>query len=569
MFAYLKRHKFALALSVLFSLVTSLLSIGLVGLIQKLVDAMIGGNPVLLKYLILLLSVLLVLNLVTGYLNILWEADILRKIHLSLKADIFKGILFSPHDQYYASTTGDKINLFENDLNYVEEYYFNNFFLLLRSGFIVAVGLIYLISLNMTVSLLLLLGSILILLAPLFLGNSIDRLGANYSASKGRFISSLKDHLEGMDVVRAFHVEKEVAQAVGKPLRAMEDDLFALKSQMGLYSQLLVSGNFLMMALSFSLGGLLVIQKVISLGELIAIIQVINLIITPLGDSARAVTEMVGSQAVRRKISAWLDQGSPGDQAPNSLGEAATFSGIQCQGLAYRPDEETYLLKDIDFKLAAGQKIAIVGPSGSGKSTLLKVIANVLEVHQGQRLINGLDYAGQELLIQDLVSLVHQEPFIFNDTIENNVRLYQDLEPGKLDHAMEFTLLGEDMKKRIESNCSEGGKNLSGGEKQRIGLARAILRETPVLLLDEVTSALDPETASKLEENLMSLGKTLVMVTHNMESACLKFADEILCLAQGSIIERGSFQQLIQKRGYFHKMYTQQRGQDELSIGSK
>lgn len=209
------------------------------------------------------------------------------------------------------------------------------------------------------------------------------------------------------------------------------------------------------------------------------------------------------------------------------------------------------------MRLEPKKKYVVLGPSGCGKTTLLKIIANVLEPSSGGIYINDLNYTEHEELVSRMLSLVHQDTFIFNDIIENNIRLYQDYPPEAFDHAIAATVLKEKLKERIQSDCSEGGSSLSGGEKQRIAIARAILRDSPVLLLDEITSALDRVTAKTIVGNLFAMEeKTIVFVTHKMETEFLKRADCIMCMNQGMIIESGSWGELMEEKGYFYKLYA-------------
>lgn len=341
--------------------------------------------------------------------------------------------------------------------------------------------------------------------------------------------------------------------------------MFKLKRILGLYNQVMITGNYLIMAVSFSIGGVLVIKKYISIGELIAITQVMNIIISPIGEVGNALTEMSSSIAVRKKIenSIRVEKKNLYHIAQDT--DSVSFYGIECRNISYIVADGEFLLQKVSIKLEPGKKYVIIGPSGCGKTTLLKIISNMLDIESGERSINGLEYEHNEELLTELVSFVHQDTFIFNDTIENNIRLYQNYNKEFFDFAISTAMLYEKVKNRIGSNCSEGGSNLSGGEKQRIAIARAILRNSPVLLLDEITSALDGITAEIIERNLLKMEeKTIVFVTHKIESEFLKRADCIFCMDQGMIIESGSWDALIKEKGYFYKLYAARKNKIEI-----
>ncbi|BFK89627.1 MULTISPECIES: ABC transporter ATP-binding protein [Blautia] len=553
---YIWKQKYSLLGSVLLALLCSLLSVMLIYIVQNLVDSMTTGQAGLLQRMIMLLVGLLAANFIFGYFSVLLEAKISRKLHLDMKKDLFQAILSQRYKDFKKTSIGSKLSVFENDINFVEEYYFNNIFVLIRNVIVLAVAVTYLFVLNIPMGILLLVCSVVILFVPLLLGKNIDPISEEYAHDKGEFIGQLKDYCEGMDVIHAYNIEKHVQKNYFAALNKLESKLFQLRKKLGLYNQTMVTGNYLIIAISFSVGGFLVIKNVISVGELIAITQVMNIIMQPIGEVASALVEMSGSLAVRQKLEHMTERVVQENNQEPDISEPV-FSGIECRSISYDTDDGAFSLNKISLSLEPKKKYVVIGPSGCGKTTLLKIIANVLEPLSGDIYINGLNYTECEEMVSKLVSLVHQDTFIFNDTIENNIRLYQDYSPEAFDHAISATVLKEKLKERIQSDCSEGGSSLSGGEKQRLSVARSILRNSPVLLLDEITSALDRETAKTIVGNLFAMEeKTIIFVTHKMEAEFLKKVDCILCMNQGMIIESGSWDELIEEKGYFYKLYA-------------
>ena len=553
---YIWKQKYSLLGSVLLALLCSLLSVMLIYIVQNLVDSMTTGQAGLLQRMIMLLVGLLAANFIFGYFSVLLEAKISRKLHLDMKKDLFQAILSQRYKDFKKTSIGSKLSVFENDINFVEEYYFNNIFVLIRNVIVLAVAVTYLFVLNIPMGILLLVCSVVILFVPLLLGKNIDPISEEYAHDKGEFIGQLKDYCEGMDVIHAYNIEKHVQKNYFAVLNKLESKLFQLRKKLGLYNQTMVTGNYLIIAISFSVGGFLVIKNVISVGELIAITQVMNIIMQPIGEVASALVEMSGSLAVRQKLEHMTERVVQENNQEPDISEPV-FSGIECRSISYDTDDGAFSLNKISLSLEPKKKYVVIGPSGCGKTTLLKIIANVLEPLSGDIYINGLNYTECEEMVSKLVSLVHQDTFIFNDTIENNIRLYQDYSPEAFDHALSATVLKEKLKERIQSDCSEGGSSLSGGEKQRLSVARSILRNSPVLLLDEITSALDRETAKTIVGNLFAMEeKTIIFVTHKMEAEFLKKVDCILCMNQGMIIESGSWDELIEEKGYFYKLYA-------------
>ncbi|MFR9094090.1 MAG: ABC transporter transmembrane domain-containing protein, partial [Blautia coccoides] len=408
---YIWKQKYSLLGSVLLALLCSLLSVMLIYIVQNLVDSMTTGQAGLLQRMIMLLVGLLAANFIFGYFSVMLEAKISRKLHLDMKKDLFQAILSQRYKDFKKTSIGSKLSVFENDINFVEEYYFNNIFVLIRNVIVLAVAVTYLFVLNIPMGILLLVCSVVILFVPLLLGKNIDPISEEYAHDKGEFIGQLKDYCEGMDVIHAYNIEKHVQKNYFAVLNKLESKLFQLRKKLGLYNQTMVTGNYLIIAISFSVGGFLVIKNVISVGELIAITQVMNIIMQPIGEVASALVEMSGSLAVRQKLEHMTERVVQENNQEPDISEPV-FSGIECRSISYDTDDGAFSLNKISLSLEPKKKYVVIGPSGCGKTTLLKIIANVLEPLSGDIYINGLNYTECEEMVSKLVSLVHQDTFI-------------------------------------------------------------------------------------------------------------------------------------------------------------
>ncbi|MDU7299048.1 MAG: ATP-binding cassette domain-containing protein, partial [Finegoldia magna] len=201
----------------------------------------------------------------------------------------------------------------------------------------------------------------------------------------------------------------------------------------------------------------------------------------------------------------------------------------------------------------------ILGHSGSGKSTLLKILANILSNTSGNLYLNESEYSIHKNISQ-MISFVSQETFIFNDTLKNNITLYNEYSDEEINKAIEFSLL-ENLKDRKIQQNSNLQDTLSGGERKKIGLARAILNDTDVILLDELNSSLDSTSSKILEDRIFDLkDKTIVMVTHKINYHNLVKADEIICMDDGEIVENGNLEELLEKQGYFYRNFGELYG---------
>ena len=233
--------------------------------------------------------------------------------------------------------------------------------------------------------------------------------------------------------------------------------------------------------------------------------------------------------------------------------------GIELSHLAFSYEDDKPILRDISFSFEPGKSYAVVGASGSGKSTLLHLLSASQTGYSGQIL-----YDGQELRdirrssLYDLISVIQQNVFIFNATIRENITLFADFPEEAVERAIRLSGLSGLIRERGEDYlCGENGSGLSGGEKQRISIARSLLKNAQVLLLDEATAALDAQTAHQVSHAILDLsGMTRIVVTHTLEESALRRYDAILALRDGRIAEQGSFEALMERRGYFYSLYT-------------
>ena len=232
---------------------------------------------------------------------------------------------------------------------------------------------------------------------------------------------------------------------------------------------------------------------------------------------------------------------------------------ICVQDVTFNYDEGQSVLKNLNIRFEAGKKYAIVGGSGSGKTTLLNLLMRTYDNYEGSIQYDSIELKeiSSESLFQ-VVSLVQQNVFVFNDTIYNNVTLYKEFQEKEVEAAMGQAGLAQLIHSHGKDYiCGENGNALSGGEKQRISIARALLRKTSVLLMDEATAALDEITANEIMNTILSMkNMTGIIVTHRLDETILKQYDEIVVLHNGKVAECGTFEKLLEKKGVFHSLYS-------------
>ena len=295
----------------------------------------------------------------------------------------------------------------------------------------------------------------------------------------------------------------------------------------------------------------------ISVGTAIIIIQLSTHIVGPVKTSISLINQIKSVSLIVDKIDEILCDSS---EDIEDLSLERFEKSIEIKNLNFSYSDERQALNNINLTFEKNKKYAIVGESGSGKSTLTKLLMRYYKNYNGEILIDNKNL--QKILSHDLyknISMIQQNVFMFDDSIKENIKLYADYSDDEILEVCSRSGLSNlisMLPNGINSLVGENGNKLSGGEKQRIAIARSLINDTKILILDESTSALDNETAYNLETSLLSINDlTLVVVTHKLIKNILLSYDEIIVMKDGMIIEKGSFNDLIELKGYFYSLY--------------
>ena len=383
--------------------------------------------------------------------------------------------------------------------------------------------------------------TILPLVASLLTGNKLQEAEKRVSERNKDFTAALHDCLSGFSVVKSFKAEKEVYKLFAESNRALEGDKFSkrrIKILVGMIGA--VTGIFAQLGV-FLIGAYLALSGYgLTPGVLIIFVNLMNFMIQP-------IAELPGLLASRKAALGLIDKLATAlEKNPTSDG-SATLS------------REKDVLHELSAEFKVGKAYAIVGGSGSGKSTLLHLLMAGSREYAGSILLDGTELRSiAPESLYETISAIQQNVFVFNASIKDNVSMFRSFPRQELDEAMRRAHLTGLIAERGEDYlCGEGGSGLSGGEKQRISIARSLLKKSSVLLADEVTASLDAQTAYQVTSDILDLhGMTRIIVTHTLEESLLRRYDGILVLKDGRIAEAGSFDELMEKKGYFFALFT-------------
>jgi ATP-binding cassette, subfamily B, bacterial MsbA len=377
-------------------------------------------------------------------------------------------------------------------------------------------------------------------------------------------ISLLDETLSGLRVIKAFNYEL----LLKSKFFTNSDNLLRARNKIGYKRDLAAPVSEFLGVLIFSLilffGGQLVLDGKFDLtgSLLLTYLATFYNLINPTKSLSTSFSNMLKGSAAMSRIEELLNTKNNLDENPHGRKLDDFTDRIELKNVSFSYND-VIVLKNINLSIQKGKTVALVGSSGAGKSTLADLIPRFHDVSSGELLIDGVNIKDYSLRsIRDKISVVTQEPILFNDTIENNIKLgKQDATIEEIEAAAKVANAHNFISKKeggYQTNIGDRGSKLSGGERQRLTIARAIVKNPPILILDEATSSLDTESERLVQDaiNNMMENRTSIVIAHRLST--IRNADEIIVLQKGEIVERGTHDELIQKQGYYHRLVQMQ-----------
>ena len=473
------------------------------------------------------------------------------------KSYVFEELSRKNISAFSGENTALYLSALTNDANDIETGYLANIFPLICDILLFIGALAMMLWYSPILTLVAIAVSFLPILASLLSGDHLATAETTVSKRNEALTATLKDSLSGFSVIKSFRAEKEICRQFVRDVQAVaaakcrRDRIAVILYSMGNMTGILAQFGVFFVGAWLTLTG-----RGASAGIVMSFVQMMNYIINPIGRVPYILAKRKAAFALIDKLALALNENirDEGEHIPQTL-----HSGIELDQVTFSYDGEKNALENISVRFEAGKSYAIVGGSGSGKSTLLNLLMAGYSNYDG-----AIRYDDKELRsissesLYDLVSLIQQNVFVFNNTVRDNVTMFHPFDDTAVDQSLALSGLSEFIARRgSDALCGENGCNLSGGEKQRISIARSLLRKSPVLLMDEATAALDTQTAYRVVSSILDLkGLTRIVVTHSLDEKILGRYDRILTMKAGRIIESGTFEELMEKKGYFYSLYT-------------
>ena len=530
---------------------------------------------------ILLISVVffgvLVFDFLAQYIQIRIMQRVGQQTMYDMRSAIFAHIQRLPMTYFDRNPVGRLVTRVTTDVDALNDLFAAGVVTMINDFFLLAVLAAWLFSIDRRLALDALTVLPFILVVTFFFRKFVRDANRRIRTAVASINSYLQEYISGMSVVQLFNREQKARAEFGRRNR---DNMLAWRDAIlafALFYPAVEILSIFAIALIYWSGGNRVLNGTLSLGVLTAFTMYATRFFRPIQDLSEKFNILQSAMAASERIFKLLDEPAPAASAPDAMRLDAPRGEIEFRNVwfSYRdtpqPAEDDWVLRDVSFRVAPGQTVAIVGHTGAGKTTLISLLLRFYDIQRGQILLDGVDI--RRINIQDLrrlFGIVLQDPFLFTGTIESNIRLgTSGIDRQTVEKAVDEIGLGDfirSLPEGVAASVNERGSTLSVGQRQLINFARALAHNPRFLILDEATSSVDTKTELQIREALNRLlsGRTALVIAHRLST--IQHADRILVFHKGRLREQGAHQELLAQRGIYYRLYQLQYKEQELHV---
>ena len=513
------------------------------------------------KFLVLIFIFILIINFFFNFAYVYLLQWTGQRVMFNMRTQIFSHLLFLPLSFLEKNPVGRLVTRATNDVAAINEMYTSVLINVLKDVFLMGGILFVMFRMNVKLTLFMLaLTPLIVYISFVFRSKARDAY-REIRRKIAKLNAFSQESISGIKIIQLFSQEKENFEKFKEINR--ENYLAALRQLIifAVFRPLIEIVSSIGVAILIWYGGLGVINTTLSFGSLVAFLSYIQMFFSPIRDIAEKYNILQGAMAASERIFALLEQKEEkrltGKKIINPKGK------IEFQNVWFSYDNEEWVLKDVSFTVNPGERVALVGHTGAGKTSITSLLFRFYEIKKGKILLDGVDIKEMNLsFLRSQMSLVLQDIFLFSGNIEGNIRLTNgEISEEKIQKAIKYTnaqSFVESLPGGYKAEVQERGATFSQGQRQLLAFARALAFNPRILVLDEATANIDSETEALIQDALEKLlrNRTSLVVAHRLST--IKNADKILVLRKGKIVERGTHEELLKKKGYYYHLYRLQ-----------
>lgn len=561
LYQYLFKFKGLSFVRVLTNICKAACTIYLSVILGNVLDGLTTANMPVLTASVVRCGLLLIFFVIVSMLDV-WVTSLhTKKILNCIKNDIFSKIISGSIEKYRSMHSGKYLSILNNDISTINDDFINNIFDLIFQIISFSISLVIMLRINVIVTLIIIGISLLSMAVVSKVSDKLMQQQITLSESLENITKLATDIFSGILVIKNYNLTDKMEEIYYDNDKLVEDNRKKYSIIIGVINILMVCFSMLIYLTIVIFCAISVLNSTLTAGAALIILQLSSNLTEPINEIITMGSSINSVKGIGEKITKIYSEEENEDA---KIHKNIFEKSIKIRNLVFKYNsKEPAVLHDVNLEIEKGKKYAIVGESGSGKTTLIKLLLKYYNKYEGDILIDDIDI--RSISIDDycmLLSSMEQDTFIFDETLWDNICLFTEYTEQEVATAIiqaGLTEVVERLPKGFQTVLGESGSNLSGGECQRIAFARLLLKKTPILLLDEATANLDNEMSVKLENLVLKKRDlTLISVTHKLIKQVLQQYDEIIVLKKGTVIEKGDFNYLIQKEGYFFNLYNVQ-----------
>src|SRR5690554_337953 len=522
----------------------------------------LGEFKVLMYMVGIIISLFLLKNL-SNYLALFYATFLRNGVLKDLRNALYSKVVSFPLAFYSEKRKGDTISRLSGDVDEVKNSVLSVLEMIVREPLTIVASLIFMLFISAKLTLFVFL---FLPISGFFIskvGKTLKKKSLKVQQEQGVFLSILEETMGGLRIIKAFHAEELFQKKFEDSNERFYKHSNQVMNRQNLASPLSELLGIITIGILLVYGGYLVfIDETLEASFFIGYIMLAYNILTPAKAIAKASYSLKRANGSAERILELLEAENTITDIENPVQKEDFDSTISIKNISFKYEDQ-YVLKDFSLEIPKGKTVALVGQSGSGKSTIANLLTRFYDVNKGSIEIDGVDIKNiSKKSLRGLMGIVSQDSILFNDSVANNLKLGKPLatdaelmEAAEISNSYEFI---KNLPEGFETNIGDSGNKLSGGQKQRLSIARAVLKNPPIMILDEATSALDTESERLVQDALekMMKNRTSIVIAHRLST--IQNADNIVVLSKGEIVEQGKHNELLDQKGVYYNLVKMQ-----------